>query len=376
MNPVKATLYLTLTILLTTATHSAQQDAALVIPPAEKDPKKDLNRAAARGEIENLKNLLNSGADINTPDAAGWTPLIHASWNGKTAVVLHLIVSGADIEHANAAGETAFIKAGQRGFSDIAKLLENAGARKTPITLNDSERMASGLTPAQGWALATVAVSNQQNGFSHYILGGEKPTPQSQVNAIYGLKNWWGVTTREESLEVLKWLLNEGHHKEYEQLASVVANASETDYDMLLKKYESNPEVIFKLKFARDNNEKLGKKSLLAWDLCRYIQVAGLSYIAGYLTEDEAWEKIMPAAKIIQENFESWSDMGNNYLMGRHYWAGERNERLDYIYGLLANQKDSHSPWNQYQWKTNLSDFPKPAEKVASKVDPRADLKQ
>lgn len=377
MNPVKITLYLTLTILLTTAIHSAQQDASLSQPPAsEKDPGKDLIKAASRGDIEGLKVLLGSGVDINTQDADGWTPLMHACWNGKTAIVLHLIVSGANTEQTNAKGETAFTKAGQRGFSDIAKLLENAGARKTPITLNDSERMAPGLTPAQGWALATVAVSNQQNGFSHYILGGEKPTPQSQVNAIYGLKNWWGVTTKEETLEVLKWLLNEGHHKEYEQLAAVVANASETDYQMLLKKYESNPEVIFKLKFARDNREKLGKKSLLAWDLCRYIQVAGLGYVAGYLTEEEAWEKIMPAAKLIQENFDSWADMGDNYLTGRHYWAGERNERLDYIYGLLSNQQDSHSPWNQYQWKTDLSDFPKPAEKLATKVDPRADLKQ
>ena len=372
MNPAKAALIVTLTLLLTAPTHTlygAQQAGE----SQEKNPNQELIRAAAKGDAGGMKQLLAEGADINAKDAGGWTPLLHAAWNGKTAIVLNLLVSGADIQAANNAGETALVKAGQRGFTDIIHLLENAGAKKTPITLNDSERSAPSLTPARGWALATVAVSNQQNGFSHYVLGGEPLTPQAQVNSMYGLKNWWGVTTKEETLEVLTWLLNEGHHKEYEQLAAVVATASETDYQMLLHKYQSNPEVIFKLKFARDNHERLGKKSLLAWDLCRYIQVAGLAYVAGYLTEEEAWEKIMPAAKIIQENFDSWTDMGNNYLTGRHYWAGERNERLDYIYTLLINQQDQHSPWTKYQWKTDLTTFPEPVEKMATKVEPRAD---
>lgn len=389
MNPAKSvSLLLALSLLASSATltaHAAQQDTILPkqeatpsqtdAKPVEKDPQKELFRAAARGDIESVKSLVAGGANINAKDSNGWTPLMHAAWNGKTVIVLNLLVSGADVQAVNNAGETAFVKAGQRGFTDIIHLFENAGAKKTPITLNDSERSAPGLTPAQGWALATVAVSNQQNGFSHSVLGGEPVTPQAQVNAIYGLKNWWGVTTKEEALEVLTWLISEGHHKEYEQLAAVVSSASEADYQALLKKYESNPEVVFKLKFAHDNHERLGKKSLLAWDLCRYIQVAGLAYVAGYLTEDEAWEKIIPAAKIIQDNFDSWADMGDNYLTGRHYWAGERNERLDYIYSLLINPQDQHSPWSKYQWKTDLTGYPKPEEKVASKVDPRADVR-
>jgi uncharacterized protein DUF1266/ankyrin repeat protein len=375
MNTAKNSLVFFALTLLITATTLTTHAAPQVDPVGEKDPSKEMIRAAAKGDVEGVKQLLAGGANINARDGEGWTPLMHAAWNGKTVIVLNLLVGGADFQAANKTGETALIKAGQRGFTDIVQLLENAGAKKTPITLNDSGRLVPGLLPAQGWALATVAVSNQQNGFNHYVLGGEPITPTAQVNAIYGLKNWWGVTTKEETQEVLTWLLNEGHHKEYEQLASVVSHASEADYEALLQKYQSNPEVVFKLKFARENSSKLGRKSLLAWDLCRYIQVAGLAYVAGYLTEDEAWEKIMPAAKIIQETFDSWADMGDNYLTGRHYWAGERNERLDYIYSLLINQQDTHSPWNQYQWKTNLNDLPRPTEKMANKVEPRADAR-
>jgi hypothetical protein len=378
MMTAKATLFI-LAFAFLAATTPPTQAAEQVSAPAgakdaePKDPNKELIKAIVRGDTEAFKALLGGKIDINARDSDGWTPLMHACWNGKTAIVLHLLVNGADVKASNRAGETALVKAGQRGFNDIVQLLQNAGAVKTPITLNDSERSAPGLTPAQGWALATVAVSNQQNGFSHYLLGGEPVNPQAQVNAIYGLKNWWGVTTKEETNEVLQWLLSEGHHKEYEQLAAVVSAASENDYQTLLQKYDSNPEVVFKLKFARDNHAKLGKKSLLAWDLCRYVQVAGLAYVAGYMTEEEAWEKIMPAAKIIQDTFDSWADMGDNYLTGRQYWAGERNERLDYIYTLLKNEKDNHSPWNHYQWKTDLNGMPKAPEKMATQVEPRAD---
>ncbi len=336
---------------------------------------KELIRAAVRGDMDSLKAALAGGADINTKDAEGWTPLMRAAWNGKTAIVLALLSNNADVKTINKGGETALLKAGQRGFTDIVTLLENAGAQKTQITLNDSEFPVPSLTPAQGWALATVAISNQQNGFSHYLLGGEPMTPQARANAIYGLKNWWGVTTREETLEVLEWLMNEGHHKEYEQLANVVGQASEADFQQLMTKYSDNPEVVFKLKFVKENRQRIGRKSLLAWDICRYIQVAGLGYISGYLTEEEAWTRIMPAAKILQDNFDSWSDMGDNYLMGRYYWAGERNDRLDYIYSLLTNEKDGHSPWNKYDWKTDLiaAQPPSEPEKPTAKIEPRAD---
>jgi hypothetical protein len=379
---VKALLLLAVVLATAAPEIHASSTPTLSTTGADASHSKEIIRAATKGDIDAIKKLLSEGVDVNARDADGWTPLMRAAWNGKTAAVLVLLANGADAQAANTAGETSLIKAGQRGFTEIISLLENAGAKKTAITLNDSEQPAASLTPAQGWALATVAISNQQNGFSHNLLGGETLTPQARVNAIYGLKNWWGVTTKEETADVLHWLLTEGHHKEYEQLADVTGHTSATDFEALLQKYSDNPEVIFKLRFAKENRERLGKKSLLAWDLCRYVQVAGLAYVAGYFTEEEAWVKIMPAAKLIQENFDSWSDMGDNYLMGRLYWAGERNSRLDYIYSLLANQKDGHSPWNKYPWKTDLALPLTPAveaqptveDKPTAKVEPRAKL--
>ena len=327
--------------------------------PAEEASGPALCAASHEGEMDKVKTLLNDGADINFKDADGWTPLIHAAWKGRTETVLFLLARGADVNLTNKKDESAIVKAGQRGFTDIIQLLQNAGAKKTTIFLNHGDYPESELTAAQRWALATVAVSNQQSGNCHNLLGGEPLTPQTRVDAILGLKDWWGITDRKEAVEVLEWLLNEGHHREFEQLAALVSTLSDKEYERILAKYDDNPEVIFKLKFARENQQKLGDKSLLAWDLCRYIQVVELCFMAGYMSEEESWEKIMPAARVIQQHFSSWSDMGENYLAGRNYWAAQRNKRLAFIYSLLINDKDEHSPWTSTRWNTDLSDAPK-----------------
>jgi Protein of unknown function (DUF1266) len=46
--------------------------------------------------------------------------------------------------------------------------------------------------------------------------------------------------------------------------------------------------------------------------------------LCGYLAEDEAWEKIMPAAAKLHATFSSWKELGENYLIGREFWSYEQ----------------------------------------------------
>jgi hypothetical protein len=59
---------------------------------------------------------------------------------------------------------------------------------------------------------------------------------------------------------------------------------------------QSNPRALNQLEITRKNHRALGTKGILAWDLVRYIAVCRWGYLAGYLTETEAWDHIMPAA--------------------------------------------------------------------------------
>ena len=89
----------------------------------------------------------------------------------------------------------------------------------------------------------------------------------------------------------------------------------------------------------------------------RHDVLGGDEYLVGYLTEEEAWERIMYAARTLQSNFDSWKDLGENYLIGREFWSlhqtRDSGDRFRDAYARLL--KDPASPWNRHPWETNLN---------------------
>jgi hypothetical protein len=84
----------------------------------------------------------------------------------------------------------------------------------------------------------------------------------------------------------------------------------------------------------------------------RCINVAGWGFLAGYLTEEEAWDHIMPAARKIQQAYGSWETFGRAYMVGTAFWRAPRAEQNGQIArDLVAN---AGSPWNQIPWTTPL----------------------
>ena len=71
----------------------------------------DLVAAIRNGDIRAIRKLLDNGADVNTRDAEGNTPLILASFYASPECVALLLENGADVNTANQAGVTALIRA-------------------------------------------------------------------------------------------------------------------------------------------------------------------------------------------------------------------------------------------------------------------------
>jgi ankyrin repeat protein len=90
--------------------------------------------AAHRGHVEIVRALIAAKAPLNHVNSLGWTALLEAVVLGNgsakyTAIVDALVKAGADFNIADRHGTTALGHARARGYSQIARILENAGGR-------------------------------------------------------------------------------------------------------------------------------------------------------------------------------------------------------------------------------------------------------
>lgn len=93
-----------------------------------------LIRAADRGHVEIIKELLKTDINIDHVNRLGWTALLEAIILGDggprhTEVVRLLVEAGANVNLADGNGVTPLAHAHERGFEEMAAILESAGAR-------------------------------------------------------------------------------------------------------------------------------------------------------------------------------------------------------------------------------------------------------
>jgi WD40 repeat protein len=87
-----------------------------------------LSKAAAKGDVDDVRRLLAIGYPINHIDDGGETALHWAAGSGKTSVVLLLLEKGAAVDPRNAKQETPLHHAAKDGRVEAASLLLKHGA--------------------------------------------------------------------------------------------------------------------------------------------------------------------------------------------------------------------------------------------------------
>ena len=86
--------------------------------------------AAGSGNPECVRILIEAGADVNLTSEDKWTPLHFAAFNGHCECVKLLIDKGAKINSRDIDGETPLSKAYQSGCKECIKILKAAGAKR------------------------------------------------------------------------------------------------------------------------------------------------------------------------------------------------------------------------------------------------------
>ncbi len=207
------------------------------------------------------------------------------------------------------------------------------------------------------WALGCAAMLTERNHDNHTLLSGCNPSEGNKADKKRLLSDSWGINNREEFLDTMKWMAAGGHRVNFEKVRSLVAALPEVQYQALLRR-ESDPEVLNKLRVVRRYHQQLGDKSLYGWDYGRAICLCRWAYVAGYIEEKEAWEWIMPMAILLQEKFDSWEDLGRNYLIGRQFWSFKETQedawRYEDAFQRLLDMRSS--PWNRYPWDMKLKE--------------------
>ena len=98
-------------------------------PPTANAPDISIHEAAALGNIEAVKQFLDSGTDVNAKDKTGGTPLDEAAGRGRKDIVELLIAKGADVNAKfEDDGSTPLHLAAWKGHFETAELLIAKGA--------------------------------------------------------------------------------------------------------------------------------------------------------------------------------------------------------------------------------------------------------
>jgi TPR repeat protein len=204
------------------------------------------------------------------------------------------------------------------------------------------------------WALATSAVLTEVNNCCHFIL---EETQTQNGHGAKTLRNGWGVHNRGDLLRTLKWLEEGGHRKHCDDYVKMLrksgqlAPPSEMRYAADLYALDDREERT--LAVAKIIHKRFGKQGLTGWDFSRYVSLCRWGVHAKYLTEEEAWIKIMPVARMLQSTFRSWVELGYNYRLGRTFWSPMCDE--SYILDALDKLKNENtSPWAALPWHVNL----------------------
>ena len=216
------------------------------------------------------------------------------------------------------------------------------------------------LKKEQLWAISLAGIMTEMHKTNRNTLNADEINEGNIKKWLETMRRDWGINNREELLQTLETMENEGHASSLKYIKQIIAETINQDQSFsmfdIYNKYQLSQRQYNYLKFTVINWNLFGNRTIMAWDLGRNISLCRWGYEVGFLKEEEAWEKIMHYAKKIQLFYNSWNEYGFDYYMGRVFWASGFGEDIDYVLQTdPLYKKLVGGYWNHIKWYTELN---------------------
>lgn len=126
----------------------------------------------------------------------------------------------------------------------------------------------------------------------------------------------WGIEDRSEALSTLQALLDEANH-------------NETIPVQQLEKFKDYDELIQSFGFQIPDQAK--QTNSAGFDIVRLAYMSRVSFVCGYITEEEVRTSLQNTASFIHAHYDSWETLAYSYLVTYTKWAVENDMELSEI---------------------------------------------
>ena len=150
----------------------------------------DIFAAVSSGDLLLVKELLDSGVDIDVQDSKDYTPLLLALRDYHPKIAEYLIRNGANLELQNDNDSTPLAIASFRGYLDIVELLIDSGANVNAVGKNDNWTALMSAASGDNLEIAKLLV---ESGADASIVNNDGKTALD-------------IAQRDSSVKVLKYL--------------------------------------------------------------------------------------------------------------------------------------------------------------------------
>lgn len=212
------------------------------------------------------------------------------------------------------------------------------------------------LSEIQLWGLALAGPLTDMNGLRHDVLHHHGNTDRDIDNLKHMMKRDWGISTREEYLDMLEFLSTRGHNHSYMQIQDHLNSLSENAIDSYIGTFSHDVDKSNELKLVRNYRHSLNSCGIKAWDDGRYVSICRWGATVGVFSEQECWEKIYQLSLIAQKTYDSWYEYMLSYTAGRQYWQSDISEsKAKVSISTIKNLTSTpQSPCNILSWRLNL----------------------